>query len=298
MERRSISLASDEWTKVLEKGFGARVHRLSGDCLVTVFKAGPFRIAYPDFPAGAAEYTGALVGEIREWAQEAGITLVRLLSYRPLETGLKARVTPMSSHVIPDLQAWSERGFEKSRRAANRSRRTSLAISALTEADADSAFDLYRSTLLRHGGTVRYRREYFREFARTGSGLVARSGDSIAGFVCMGMSGDRACYLHGAHDVALRSYYPSDQLFLAMIRKCQEEGARTFDFLPSPPDQHSLKSYKESWGAGEEKAYSTDMIIRPLLATTFYASLRASDALGRKMRQLQRMGGRGRWGGA
>src|SRR5690606_23645969 len=128
-----------------------------------------------------------------------------------------------------------------------------------------------RSTVLRHGGAIRYRREYFREFARTGSGLVAKAGGRIAGFVCMAMSGSRACYLHGAHDVALRSYYPSDQLFLAMIRKCREVGAKTFDFLPSPPEQHSLQSYKESWGGEEAKAYSTDVIVRPVVARTFYA---------------------------
>jgi len=290
MDGRSISLASTEWATVLENGFGAHVHRLPGDRLVTVFKAGPFRIAYPDFPAGAPEYTEERVGAIRQWARGAGITLVRLLSNRPVKAELKTRVTPMSSHVIADLQGWSEVRFEKARRAANRSRRTSLEISALAESDADSAFELYRGTVLRHGGTVRYRREYFRELAGTGSGLVARAEDRVAGFVCMAMSGDRACYLHGAHDVALRSFYPSDQLFLAMISKCQGEGARSFDFLPSPPDQHSLKSYKESWGAEETRAYSTDVIIRPLAAGAFYASLWASDMLGRQVARLQALG--------
>lgn len=284
----SVHLASDAWIRVLEDGFGADVGRVRDDCVVALFKAGPFRIAYADFPAGAINYPGERLEEIVRWARRRRATLVRLVSREPVQTMLPKRVVPQTSHVIEDLQDWSEGRFEKARRAANRSRRSPLEIAGLRESDADQAYELYRDTVLRHGGSVRYRRAYFRELARTGSGLVARDQGRLAGFVCMARIGDRACYLHGAHDAAMRSLYPSDQLFLAMIRKCRDEGATALDFLPSPPSQQSLKQYKAAWGAVEVPANSTDIVISRMGATMFYALLGTADTLARQVVRARR----------
>ena len=48
--------------------------------------------------------------------------------------------------------------------------------------------------------------------------IVAVLDGSICGFVCSGIRGARACYMHGAHLPEARAHYPSDQLFLAMLR--------------------------------------------------------------------------------
>ncbi|KRB10958.1 hypothetical protein ASD86_00430 [Lysobacter sp. Root690] len=134
------------------------------------------------------------------------------------------------------------------------------------------------STLHRHSGVARYSQEYFEAIAPHAA-LVAVLDAEICGFVCTGFQGSRACYMHGAHLPQARSHYPSDQLFLSMLRAARDAGFRSFDFLPSPSGQGSLAAYKRAWGGNDIGLVVSDLALNSVRARGFSWALRLSNSL-------------------
>lgn len=274
-----LDLDSGQWAQALREGLGAQFANLPGGGAVACFKAGPFRVAYPDFLIGAA---GVLDADAlaQRVAAAAGMRadLIRLQSMQaPADARIQA-VHAVGSIAIERLGDWDERAWEKARRAGNRAPRSALSLRPGRAEDGATMDRLYQATLRRHGGSIRYTRRYF-ELIAPHAAIVAELDGKVCGFVCVGFQGRRACYMHGAHDPEARAHYPSDQLFLGMLRRARDAGMERFDFLPSPTGQASLSVYKRAWGGSDEALTVSDLALRPLRARGFALALRLSKAV-------------------
>lgn len=278
--REMIDLDGEHWAAALQIGLGARVLRLSGDDggLMVCFRAGPFKVAYPDFLIGSRALDDAGLAARCAAARRLGADLVRLQTPVSVEDRRVYASHSLGSIAIASLQDWNERAWEKARRAANRRSRSELRIRAGRQGDGAHLHRLYLSTLHRHSGAARYSREYFEAIAPHAA-LIAELGDDICGFVCTGFQGGRACYMHGGHLPQARSHYPSDQLFVTMLRNARDIGLHSFDFLPSPPGQGSLAAYKRAWGGNDVGLVVSDLALNPLRARGFSWALRLSNRL-------------------
>lgn len=284
MQGQWLDLDSDEWARILEAGFGAasvKVANGSQTSRITIFRAGPFRIAYPEFPVGAATYSADLIDAVVHAARQHGVDMLRFHSGHSLQTGSPVVVLDVGTHVIPDLQAWEAAGVEKARRSMNRANRSPLTIEKASAGDAAEMYSLYLQTLSRHGGGKRYPLPYFGALASSNSSLVARLEGRVCAFVSFACQGTRACYLHGAHDANARPFYASDRLFYEMISMAKMHGVEVFDFLPSPVNQPSLAQYKRAWGAVPAPFIVSDLAVRPFRAGLFRVARYAASALSR-----------------
>lgn len=275
-----IELNSDRWSNILTAGFGARVISVgtSRIILVTIFRAGPFRVAYPDFPVGAFNYGQEDLDTILDICQTERVDVVRV-HVQTQPAGLRAdAVQSLGTIQIVNLQDWEENAQEKSRRTRNRIARSEVKITKSRRFDGERLYELYVGTITRNAGRTRYTRAYFDEIAETGC-LIAKAEDRIIGFVCLGIHEGRACYLHGGYDSQARYLYPSDLLFRAMILEARNAGARVFDFLPSPADQHTLNRYKIAWGGVQSSFVVIDTHLNPIRAKAFHYLRSVMDRL-------------------
>lgn len=269
-----IDFDSDHWVRALTQGLGAQVVRLAAPKagLVACFRAGPFRVAYPDFLIGSQGLDEAILSSQIDGARHLKADLARIQAagaYRDPRVLAQHR---LGSIAISDMQNWSERNWEKARRAANRQARSSLEVRPGRSGDGAHLHRLYLSTLRRHRGAVRYTESYFEAIAPHAA-LVAVLDGTICGFVCVGFRGAAACYMHGAHLPEARAHYPSDQLFSAMLHSARQAGMASFDFLPSPASQNSLASYKRAWGGQDTPLVVSDLALHPLRARAFSFAL-------------------------
>lgn len=275
-----IDLAGPRWAHALSAGLGARMLAVDAGrhVSVAVFRAGPFRVAYPDFPVGADSYAPDRLAALLEACEAERVDVVRLHVQK-----IPAWRGPMTTYAmgtarIVDLAAWNDSAGEKARRTRNRAARSAVRIIESTAADGDRLHELYLGTVERHAGRVRYTRAYFREIAALGCPVAVLDG-RLVGFVCSGTVDGVAYYLHGGQDPQARSAYPSDLLFRHMILEARDAGARSFDFLPSPPGQPSLQQYKLAWGGEPGAAFAVDLALRPLRARALRLARTAADAL-------------------
>ncbi|PJK00503.1 hypothetical protein CO641_00485 [Lysobacteraceae bacterium NML91-0213] len=212
-----------------------------------IFKLGPLRVGYADFAAGVEKLGEGYQRRMSAAASENGVDVLRYQAPLPADASPRHARFELLTTVIDDLQGWDERSFEKPRRTANRLGRTALEVRRAEPRDVSVIHRLYTETIARQGGRMRYSREYFEMIAGPSAWVACLKGDVIA-FVSSGRAGNRGLYLHGGHDERFRSHYPSDILFLAMIREARQAGLRSFDFLASPRGHTSLLGYKQAWG--------------------------------------------------
>ena len=274
-----LDLASVNWTSILEEGLGATTSRMPDGGTMACFKAGPFRIAYPDFVVGRADSNAGL-DEIIHVAKGLRADMIRLQAPQACSDPRTRGSHGLGTVMIGDLQGWNERQWEKPRRAANRETRSALKIRKGTQGDGWRLHALYCRTVQRHGGSVRYSERYF-ELLAPHAALVAEFEGKICGFVCAGFHGTRGLYLHGAHAQEVRGQYPSDQLFLAMLREARDAGLGSFDFLATPSNQQSLGAYKRAWGGMDEPLVVSDLALNPWRARGIVAAMRLDRALHR-----------------
>lgn len=280
-----IDLQSSAWADALRDGLGATHHQQTAAGAITCFKAGPFRLAYPDFFSGST----APVDEqtLQQYLATAGKLKADLVRVQTPQ--LLASSRPLASHsqtscVITSLQDWNERSLDKARRTSNREKRSPLQLRKGTADDGHYLHELYLATIRRHGGAIRYNRRYFEHLAPHAATIAELDGQPC-GFVCTGMRNHTAYYMHGGHAVEARKYYVSDLLFLSMIRQARTAGMTSFDFLPSPANQPSLLAYKMLWGAAPRTFNAYDFALKPLRARGLLVAIKASNLISSLRRQ-------------
>ena len=279
-----------KWQQLLANGFGSRTvyawdSSMADGMAITVFHAGPFRIAYVGFPVG-----GTLSGCASSPSQLAA--LMQLQAPIRLDL-LRVPVSAFSDSAAMDLQCgeapetailrlqeWDVRHSKKLHRDVKKARHSDLQVKpAFAPSHGDQLYRLYRDTVARHGGALRYNAAYFRalvELSISQPGvrcLLAAAGGVIGGFVVVVKDGTTAYYLHGATVPAMKHLGVTDLLLLEGIEWARSQGAEVFNLMSSPPGQSSLIRYKEKWGGvtGTNRTY--ELVIRRLPTRLFRAAV-------------------------
>lgn len=273
-EARGLLFHSPDWQAVLEQGFNARSlyvwdADIGDGAAVTDFRAGPFRIGYLGFPFGGTlcdkAHPEQLVTALR---QAAGIS--RPAALRIPVSAFSSSLAPAGNAVatpetaIADLQSWRlDKLSGNMQRDVRQAQRSDLEIAEVCNPDDGAElFNLYKETVQRHDGALRYTEVYFGRLIELAMRhpnvrvLVARIDNQVAAFTVFVRHGPTALYLHGATNRALRKHQPAALLLNDGITWAQSEGCSVFNLLSSPPGQDSLVRYKERWG-GETREQRT-----------------------------------------
>jgi len=256
---------SPSWQKLIDTTLGSTsIYGWSENgefgLAINIFRAGIFRVGYLGFPAGG------LVGDHR-LSQETASRLAQadfptaLHCLRIPTSAFDTTLTLDLPHAgapetaIIDLQKWRLENHSDIRRDINKVNRAGLEIVGNPDAVlADAAYRLYRETVGRNKGNLRYKPGYFQALARLSEThpalrfLFALKDKQVAGFAVVALHGDTVYYLHGGTEPAYRRHSPSDLLLYEAIRWAQERGASCFNLMSSPSKQASLINYKEKWG--------------------------------------------------
>lgn len=257
-----IDLSGDTWRLALEKGLGAEVVDLEGLGVLghrlVIFRRGPWKVGYADFVAGNPDLDEGYLQVVSQAAARGRVDVLRFQSSMPAAGSPHHARFPLPSSLITTLQNWDERKLEKPRRTANRIVNSEVTIRRADRSDGAVIHEIYLGTLRRHGGAARYTLDYFTLIAEE-SCWIASVGDEVLGFVAVGAAGGRGLYLHGGHRDSARKHYPSDLLFLTMLREAKAAGLACFDFLASPPKQRNLLHYKQAWGGEARDVIVSDL---------------------------------------
>lgn len=288
---------SEEWMSLLERSFPcSSLYRLDSDgtrgATITQFRAGPFRVGYLGFPVGGTVGGGMpTIGFLDALRQTKGNSLPVALRIPVSGFGeaptLDLPYESTAETAIVDLQSWTLEKINKNRRRdVNRSLRSGLDLVESTDAaDGERIFELYRTTLERNDGSLRYNADYFSELVKLAQRnsrlrvLLARRNGTIAAFTVVVLHGTVAYYLHGAFDWEMREHLPSAMLLNEAIEWSKAQGCESFNLMSSPVGQDSLIKYKERWGAQtrEHRTYTL-----PLKST--FALFKAAERLYRMLR--------------
>ncbi len=288
---------SAEWLALLETSFGGStmytwdVSARRGAAL-SLFRAGPFRIAYLGFPNGGT-LAGALLDEslFESWRRSrtprppVAVRLPVSAFAHPVDLDLPFVSVPETA--IIDLSSWTIGSTTKDvQRDVKKAAQSVLELHDATGVDdAARMFDLYSATIRRHRGSLRYTKAYFEnlvELARMNSRIrcmIAQHSDSLAGFTVVARHEGAGFYLHAGSWPSYRDHRPSAMLLNAAIEWARDSGCTRFNLMASPATQPTLVKYKEKWGAETRPHRTYTLALRPAyrvfrLAEKLYRALR------------------------
>jgi hypothetical protein len=281
------------WQTLLQEAFGVHTvyawddHAQTGQA-ISIFRAGPFRIGYVGFPVGGAIQERALtldeVTGLQTLLHSHGVHLLKLPVSAftcPVELPLP-RVETVET-AIENLPSWRSEDLPSSvRRNIKKTNRYNVKVAeACCLSQGDILYRLYRDTVIRHQGALRYNAPYFRGLIQLAKDdlrlrcLLAVHDGNIIGFLVVGLSGSTAYYLHGATDMTCQHYRPADLLFHEAITWAKDSGIQSFNMMATPRQQQSLIRYKEKWGCTSKSQYTYDLVISPTHARMFKLILNA-----------------------
>ena len=291
-----------EWHAVLSKGFGSKTlygwdESTSTGLTVTIFKAGPFRIGYLAFPVGGGLPAEAISPHLIEVIRDSGLNKALHLLRMPASAFVQKEILSCPSQTtmetaIESLQEWDLAELSHNlQKAVKRAGRSPLEIAdAVDPSQGRVLFQLYKDTIKRHGGNMRYTEKYFQaliELSKTHSNLrcvLAMSGGEIAGFLAVGFHQNTAYDLHCCMNLPFRRYNPSDFLTSFSISWAKDEGMERYNLGSSPLQQASLVAYKEKWGGVTREQKTYELALRPVPAAIFNVSARIYEKVGKTLR--------------
>ncbi len=281
---------SQDWQMVLHQGF--KTQAIYGwnpsnqtKMVITLFKAGPFKIGYLEFPVtDIAEFS---LNNDNITALKQSIPIPIDILYLPISaftnaTALDLNYVITSETAITDLPNWQLSQLPKKlRRDIKKANNSNLeVIDASTPDHGNICYQLYQQTIQRHNGNLRYTLDYFQAIMQLSQTqpklrcLLAYLNGEIAGFLIVALHYQTAYYLHGAINFELKRYGISDKLLYEAILWAQSQQMKHFNFMASPPSQTSLIRYKEKWGGMTKTQKNYELNIRPLHSQGFKISKR------------------------
>lgn len=249
------------WSAILNASFSTESKSISIDTdftvMLTIFRKGPFRIAYCNFPFGFTRETisDEFVSIIREQTPGA-VMLLNIVVSGFVDSSI---TYPVSASVpetkIKNLDEHNIYEIKKVRKDLNRAKKFDFDVVAFSKGDSyDDIYNLYSDTISRKQGNLRYNKRYFELLC--GESLnssdihvfKARRKALTAGYLILILRGKEAFYLHGGVDVEFAKFGISDRLIEIAISVAKEHGCESFNFMASPEKQPSLVKFKEKWG--------------------------------------------------
>ena len=288
---------STAWQTLLNESFGSTTVYAWGSssgsgAAMTLFRAGPFHVAYAGFPVGAFMGSAPTASSVVDsWRSQSEVTRPACLripvSSLDTKTRFELPATLTPETAISDLPGWElARTSSNIRRDIKKADRSGLEIVEASDIqDAGVVFQLYRATVERNRGSIRYPQSYFEglvRFSQTDSRvrvLLAKKDGRIAAFNISALDNGTGYYLHGGIDPSARDFRPGAKLMNEAILWAQQSDCAAFNLLSSPPDQPTLIRYKEKWGA-ETRDHRTYTL--PISAS--YPIFRAAEWLYRRVR--------------
>lgn len=253
---------SQGWFDVLEQGFGARNLKISlGIPLAfTLFKGGPFRLAYANFPIGlitVEETLAVATTDIANFLRSQGAQILHFVTPHFIQEIDQSRDIYLPETVIDNLGNWEESRLPAEvRYKVRRSRREGLRVRKANIEDSKYLYALYKATVGRHGGQIRYTLEYIKALitlsqhdqrldCRVG---LPTDGDEPCAFIITAHDEDTAYYLHGGYDARYAHLRSGYGLMSLAITHARDSGCKVFNLMASPINQPSLVKFKEKWG--------------------------------------------------
>jgi GNAT superfamily N-acetyltransferase len=275
---------AEPWLRHLERALGCRTlfgaDGAGGRAPVSVLAAGPFRVGYLTFPVGGLLAGAPQALDLDALTAALPVDLLRVAASadQPVAAGAH-RCVELPETVVRDLPAWDAARWPKLVRDLKKAARSELRLEDAADASlAPSLHALYLGTLERHGGQMRYSREYFDSLLRLGLPnlrcLLAWRGAELAGFCVVALHGRSGYYLHGAVSATCRSLGVTDALLQRAIEWCRERGMAAFSLMTSPADQPGLVKYKEKWGGTTQPHRTFEATRRPVRAALFRQAAR------------------------
>ncbi|MGV6807384.1 MAG: GNAT family N-acetyltransferase [bacterium] len=266
-DKNDAFMLGTEWHSVVEGAFKCQtVYAWDADSVsgltVSIFRIGPFKIGYLNFPTGRSPgtqpVTMSTIHSLLDMPAELRPHCLRFAVSRfdsNTQLALPFRSQPESA--ITDLQSWSPSSTSKKlRRDLKKAGKAGFEISRIRNPSAgDTLFGIYQATVKLRGGSLRYNAAYFRSLITLStrnhnlSLLAAEKDGQIAGFLVAIRHMETVYYMHGGTAPEFRRFSPSDLLVNSAIEWGQQLGAEQFNLMTSPDSQPSLVRYKEKWGA-------------------------------------------------
>lgn len=275
-----------DWQRLLENGLGCRSmyawdERSRNGLALSIFKAGPFRVAYVGFPVGGRlrgpESAALDMPTLRQIYSKLGADVLRInVSAFEDSINLEGPGINTPETAICDLQQWSLISYPKLDRDVRKARRSEAAVVEDSRTNLGEAyFDLYRQTMRLNRGQLRYTPAYFHglvDLAQRSSRLRcfnAFVAGRLAGFAVIALHRTSAYYLHGAIDRQHARQGITDLLLSRAIPWARQQGMLQFNLMTSPASQPSLVRYKEKWGAETRTHRTIEIAVRSARAHAF-----------------------------
>lgn len=274
---------SPSWQHVLQLGFGNQTLYIwnetsNASLTATIFKTGPFRIAYVGFPVGGlvdgSAFQKAQIDDLKQACLQVHLLRFPTSSLTPAHLDLSCQCAPETA--ISDLAGWRIEGLSNIRRNVNKAQNSGLVIQDLSDAhDHTILYQLYKETVLSHGGSLRYTKAYFKALLYLSTNesrlrcIGAFKDGRIVGFLVSALHNTTGYYLHGASEPAFRCYRISDLLMYEAIRWAQNQNMACFNLMASPPGQPGLIRFKEKFGAETRIQSTYELVLNPLYANSF-----------------------------
>lgn len=225
--------------------------------VVPVFHRLGLRIGFIGFPIAGPKFDAMPWHELRACATGVALAvhldMVRMTQSLRQQNDTRA-VAARSEAWIDDLQQWRLGDHKRLRKDLAFARRSAPELEWNDRGvDAKGCFDLYATTVARHGAQQKYTPAYFaalQQAARESPSLrffTAVDGKVVRGFAVVALHGGVAYYLHGAVDAVYRRQGLGDMLLEKLIAYAQRAGAVRFTLMASPWDQAGLLQFKRKW---------------------------------------------------
>lgn len=270
-ESHRVLFSSLGWLAILRDTLGAQIIFLLNDedkdrMTLAIFHAGPFKVGYLGFPVGLTLEGNAIDSLTIKKFLKTGSKVVHQLRI-PLVGGNNNQFTEriiIKTTYITEIQKLSEWEAGKLSNSVLRNIKKAirLGVKVMDAVQREQGLDMYRlykQTVERHEGALRYNQSYFCSLITLSQRssllkcFLAIKGEEIIAFLIVGINHEVAFYLHGSVDYKYQSLRPFDLLFLRAIEWAKENKCYKYNMMDSPGDQPSLVRYKEKWGGVTER---------------------------------------------
>lgn len=289
--------SAEGWQNLLAQSFGAKSFRFidadgNDGFSLQVFRKGPFRIGYLNFPIGGTVRGYPIKSRLDNLRSAFGSRDIHLL--RAQSSGFRdpepwdTTAVSQPETAITKLQEYDPLRIAKVRRDVARAERFMVKVAQGPDAAPPTMmYGLYKETVSRHGAALRYNAGYFEKLYRLARNdhrlklFVARIGDELAGFLALALNCDTAYYLHGASNEKYRKNGVSDMLLYEAIKAARCAGMSCFNMMTSPPEQQALVRFKEKWGATTRTHFTYEFRFNNAYASAFDFASNTYSLLGR-----------------